>query len=437
MSGAVIIGGGVSGLGAAKLLAKKYSNRLAVVDQREIDAKLATEFSKLGCKIQAPCATLDALDQADLVIFSPTVTLDNALLRNAMARGIPCLSEVDLGVSHFTGPILGVTGTNGKSTVTSMVEHILLQQKVHAKACGNIGVSVCEAVSLSDMPNVLVIELSSYQLELSRNLRPVASVFSSFSFDHLERHKTLKNYFASKWKLLQSTVSNGIVVMTADVARAADKLGFSGISCNSLVIDDVSSKGIWQESLNSSGIDSLETMMRHDKMNALMAATVVSHFLKTPRSESIAALRNFKPLPHRCQIIGKILGHLVINDSKSTNVESTLVALNSTEDSVVLFLGGKGKGESYKPIGTFSKKIKQIIAFGASGREISDDLCSINLPVTTFATLSDALMNFTSMPVRDAAVLFSPACASFDEFRNFEHRGEFFSERMRGLLDGK
>lgn len=447
MAHAVVIGGGVSGLGAAKLLTASSERKIIVSARAAMSAEMSAKFRALGCSIDAPSESLGVLDDADLVVFSPTVSSDNILLKNAKARGLVCMSEIDLALSRYSGQVVAVTGTNGKSTITSMIEHILIKMGLSVKACGNIGVPASQVVAESVNHDYLVIELSSYQLELSSALQPIISIFSSFSHDHLERHKTMARYFESKWSLVKRTRPDGLVIMTKEVANFASSFGCFGIKAKQHVVSsEALATELWEETLGAplqmGGDDGKKPeftfsplALAHDRLNAVIASIASSFVTGGRRHDCLALLKDFSPLPHRCQRLGSFGGFPVINDSKSTNVEATMVALSSIVSPVVLFLGGKGKGETYKPIGQFSSKIKLVVVFGASRAEICEELKEVGLPVSGFDTLNDALAWFVSAPIRGAAILFSPACASFDEFRDFEHRGQYFCEKIGGLLD--
>jgi len=234
-------------------------------------------------------------------------------------------------------------------------------------------------------------------------------------------------YLRAKWRVFDNMQDAGLMVIPADILNFANESGLSLSKGKKELITD-------RDFLASLAPTSIAEL--HNRLNAGFALTAVAHTLSMEVKGIVEGLIDFVGLKHRCELIGTVKGHPCINDSKSTNVESTLVALESQTKPVLLLMGGQGKGESYAPILSQKDKISAVITFGASGREIALDL-SRELPVHEFPTLTVALGHIagiiSSMPT---PILFSPGCASFDEFKNYEHRGDVFREQMKGLLDG-
>ena len=258
--------------------------------------------------------------------------------------------------------------------------------------------------------------------------------------DHLARHGTMENYFGAKWRLIKGTKPLGLCVMTSDVAKFAGLYHATGMNSQWTIV------GSTPDAKNSHFIVKMDrtivdvTGQRefkipwvkewHNCLNECMAALAIAKHSKVPMEEALASLKGFVYLPHRFQIVGTFHGFPVVNDSKSTNVESTLVALRNVSEPVILMLGGQGKGESYAPILDMGSSIRKIVAFGASRDEIMRDL-SDRIDAIAFGKLGEAIEYVKSDRAPRSPILFSPACASFDEFRNFEHRGEVFSAAFK------
>lgn len=457
----LVVGAGVSGRGAAALLTAR-GHLVAISDNRVLPDELRSELAQMDVKVLDGGHDLRHLDGINAVVVSPGVAADHPLLLGAANANLPVFSEIDLALNEFRGTLIAITGTNGKSTVTAMTAHILQSRGVSATAGGNIGTPPTLLAATDQLPEYLVLELSSYQLEQSRAIDANVGVFTSFSFDHMARHGSMENYFDAKWKLFARKNPHSIAILSEEVARTA--IGFkkaklpiqtyvvahsrnsprnwnrlvSGWDPNAICVE-IGEDGRVLQLPNESAIAKIDITSLpeyHNQLNAVYAGLSVAHALSIEFSAALSAITGFRGLPHRCETVGLIAGHRIVNDSKSTNVESTMVALASQNQPVILFLGGKGKGESFKPLLRYKDRILRVVTFGFSGKDILSDIKD-DLPVTNYDTLKAALereiLIIRNLP---APILFSPGCASFDEFNNFEHRGNFFSERASALTKG-
>ncbi|MBF0440458.1 MAG: UDP-N-acetylmuramoyl-L-alanine--D-glutamate ligase [Oligoflexales bacterium] len=444
----LVLGGGISGVGAARLL-RKHGHKVLISDLSPFPSEQTALFRELQIDFSEGQQTLDLLKNVEEMVTSPGIPPNVPIIREAVSRGIPVISEIDLALSEFTGKLISVTGTNGKSTTCVMTSHILCQSGFPAVAGGNIGKSPSELIAVSEMKEYLVLELSSYQLETSRPIHSDVAIFTSFSFDHLGRHKTMENYFKVKWKLIETVKPNGLIILTKEVFESSIDYGLSlpdnipviliettnlssrfqtephqffRISANNNLIDK---EGNILLSFEKSGISEY-----HNKINAAFSIFSASHVTGKKPGDFIPMFQSFKPLPYRYQTIAHLREYPVINDSKSTNVESTMTALSSLNNRCILLLGGRAKDESFEPILKFREKIDLILCFGESSEKISSDLNNA-IPIKMFKSLASCVVElpdiFSKSP---STILFSPGCASFDEFKNFEHRGEFFSSQM-------
>ncbi len=403
----LVIGAGVSGLGAAKFLRGKGDD-VRVSERSHLDHAKLHEFAKLGVEVKDGGHDVAHLDGMEKIVLSPGLPATHPLLIAARARKLPMVSEIDLALECYRGKVIAVTGTNGKSTTCAMLGHLLAKLDCLVGVGGNFGDPPTAMLAEGRTPEFLVLELSSYQLEQSLRVRPEAAVFTSFSYDHLARHGSLQAYFAAKWKVFEQQTAGQIAVLPAYIDAIAEKDGLRF----------------------PAGVNVVHADGAHNALNANFATTVAGHLLGKDPKTLLPLLADFRGLPHRCEPVGTVPGGPVVNDSKSTNVESTLVALHSMDRPVILMMGGQGKGEPYSPILAEKTKIARLITFGASGKEIADQLRG-ELPVHEFPTLAAALDEIGGILKKHAhGVLFSPGCASFDEFRNYEHRGEVFRTAM-------
>ncbi len=422
---ALIIGGGISGLGAAQLLAKRCT-LIRVSDGKKILPRLRDQFIKIGAEIFEGGHSDAHLEQCDVMICSPGVPESHPLIALSKHRKIPIFSEIDLAMAEYSGTTVAVTGTNGKSTICAMIAHSLKNLGHNALPGGNFGDPPSKMLAENRSPDYLILELSSYQLEISRFKSSKVAIFSNFSFDHLGRHGTLETYFRAKWSIFATLIPKGIGYVTPEVLDLCRKYQIEPIS-NIKVIEPSSSvyKDLTPSHLRSP----------HNILNFCFAATSVAFLTGYSDKEISSSLQDFTGLPYRCQKIGSFFGVEVTNDSKSTNVDSTLAALKGCSSPVILFMGGQGKGEPYTPILDQTQKIGALVAFGSSGQVIYDELSTVRHRYC-FRSLKEAVSALKALILQHQyPVLFSPGCASFDEFENYEQRGQFFSDQII-LMEG-
>lgn len=451
MSKTLIIGAGRSALGAARLLLSQGKKTL-VSDIAEKFPELIAEIRAAGAELVIGPQTPELLQGISQLVVSPGLSPDIPILVEARRRQLPILSEIDLALQSFSGTVVGVTGTNGKSTTTTLLAHLLQKLGQKAEASGNIGIPPSLLLADQRVPDTFVLELSSYQLDFSQAIRNQCSLFMSFSPDHLERHKTMENYFAAKWKLMLATQTNGCLIMPSRIADQAQQFAMPvpRAKITQIIVDREQPSRSYAPT-RVVHIDSLQGLVSgdgfpqpeqlpadlsfHNQLNVVASVLAVRSLMpKASWADLMAGVKNYTWLPYRFQKIGSFLGHPVFNDSKSTNVESTLVALQSMRVPAIVLLGGFPKGESFGPIAAFKDRIGKLIAFGAAGPKISSDL--INLNPEVFPTLKAALNELPGIARQaPAPIVFSPACSSFDEFKNFEERGAFFDQILSPLLD--
>jgi UDP-N-acetylmuramoylalanine--D-glutamate ligase len=421
----LVFGCGISGLAAAQLLAAKKED-VVLTDDTPASPELLLRLQSLHLQF-IPACKLPPCESYEEIIVSPGLSFRHPWLLEAKNKGIPLTSEICLALRYFSGPIISVTGTNGKSTTVMMIEHMLRKQGIYAKAAGNIGTPLSEVVLEKKCPEVVILELSSYQLHWSSTIDSQVALFCNFSYDHIGQHQTEKNYFLAKTKIFTSSHPNFIRLLTPEIQSLADQWSIR-LPTPLHLIQSTSISPKHQQTAN--------LREAHNQQNGVYAATACAYFLynsPTATETLLAHLKDFSYLPHRFERIGAIKDTLVINDSKSTTVASTLCALESAPEPCILFLGGIGKGESFAPLLTKKEKIRQVYTFGTTGPQIAKDL-SLCTPLL-YKNLHAALEAFLSEPIpTGGSILFSPGCASFDEFTNFEARGVFFAKSMSPFL---
>jgi UDP-N-acetylmuramoylalanine--D-glutamate ligase len=436
------------------------SGRAAVAALAERGVEVTGTDAKADPEGLAPCPGVryvlgghpeSLLDGVDLVVVSPGIPLTLPVFDTARARALPVVAEVELASRLLPGVVVGVTGTNGKSTTTALAAALLKGAGHYAVACGNFGTPWIHfatkegANGSGTAPRTWVVELSSFQLEGIRRFAPDVAVHLNLTPDHLDRYRSMDDYGAAKARIFENQREAQVAVLNADdplVARIrtrARRLAFSrrvspGMGAwlaDNLFLADVTGKGPRVVAKRSD----LALPGAHNVENALAALAATLPLGVTPET-AVETLRTFRGLPHRTALVRTVNGVGYWNDSKGTNVDATLKSLEGFPDGKVhLILGGKDKGDDFARLGPLaSRKAKRILAIGKAAPGIARALGSLSgVALVVTGTLEKALEDASAHAERGDAVLLSPACASFDQFRNFEHRGEVFEALVKAL----
>jgi UDP-N-acetylmuramoylalanine--D-glutamate ligase len=376
------------------------------------------------------------LEGVDVVCISPGLPLAQPVIDAALERSIPVLGDVEIFAWHNKAPVVAVTGTNGKSTVTALAAHLLRSADLDAEAAGNISPPVLEAaLRRSTPPAAWVLELSSYQLETTWSLNPRAAVMLNLSEDHLDRYAGVKEYGAAKARIFQG---DGLQVLNRDdpastaMALPARTVTTFGLSEPPTGRDFGVRQGFLVEGEHPIiATQALPIHGAHNFANALAACALV-RALGVPREKLAVGLESFRGLPHRLELITVRNAVHWYDDSKGTNVGATIAALRGLGKQAVLILGGDGKGQDFSPLR------KPVAEFAVRTLLIGRDAPLIEaalhgLPTERCASLEQAVQAAARLARPGEAVLLSPACASFDMFRDYKHRGDVFAAAARAL----
>jgi UDP-N-acetylmuramoylalanine--D-glutamate ligase len=404
---ALVVGFGASGAAAANLLSKN-SYHVTIVDERPRSALPRSARLLAGVK-KFP------LDKCDLIVTSPGVPWDHRELNRARKKGIPVWGELELGWRYTSaGKTIAITGTNGKTTTTSLIGWILKSARRPVAVGGNIGTPLSALAEKITPETFLVLEVSSYQLEASETFHPAVGVLLNLTPDHLARHKTMANYAKMKARMFRHSTPRDVAVLNKNDAwcrRIARGVNAKKVFFPSPVLKKLASN--------------IRLPGQHNQENAMAAAAALLSVGLSPR-EIARGLSTFKGVKHRLQWVRALRGVTYINDSKGTNVDSTVVALKACEKPVILILGGEHKGSPYTPlIPLIRKKVKEILTIGEAHGEIVKDLKRA-APIVSCKTMDKAVAHAARTASSGDTVLLSPACASFDQYRNYEHRGDHF-----------
>lgn len=405
----------------------------------------------MGADVEWGGHDLERLARADLVVVSPGIPPDAPVLRELAQRGVGWISEPELAVRFFSGPLIGITGTNGKTTTTLLVAHLLEAAGLRAAVGGNVGGGLAPAASdlalLQDPPDWYVLEMSSYQLAGIETFRPDIGVVTNLSPDHLDRYGSVEAYYADKARLfLNADDSCRWILPEGDDAVDALAPEAPGQRLRFAMTDTGSTHAFERdgtltlrpgtsENPEESVLDTSELPLlgRHNHLNALAAALTAK--VAGAATVGIAeGLRSARPLPHRLEPVADAHGVLWVNDSKATNVAATKSALESLNRPVILLLGGKDKGEDFGVLRpALQDRVRAALAFGAAGARIASELDGA-VPLTLHrGSLADVLSAAKAQAREGDIVLLSPACSSFDMFENYEDRGRRFAALAREM----
>ncbi len=436
----LVIGAGVSGLSVAEYF-MAHNKSFRVMDSRELPPNAQPIKAMLPAShISFGELRSDWIERADIIVTSPGISPHLPEFDAALAKGAIIMGDIELFAVEVKRPYIAVTGTNGKSTVTMLATRILQSQGINARACANIGAPALDELRNEDC-DMYVLELSSFQLETCHSLRPQAAVVLNICDDHLDRHENIESYASIKSSIYNNS---GINVIPRDNktskylshCKADVSFGLDTPSQGSFgIIEDRSGRWLAQGNRKIIQASKLPVMGEVGELNVLAALALTHSYIKN-EAKAIDAISAFEGLPHRCQLIAEYNNVKWIDDSKGTNIGATVSAINGLKQPLVLILGGIHKGGSLDElVSAVQGKVSHVIAFGQDKQIFID---ALNGFVTTESalTIKQCVALAQEMAVPGHAVLFSPACASFDMFSNYIERGLAFQNEARKQIEG-
>jgi UDP-N-acetylmuramoylalanine--D-glutamate ligase len=439
----LVLGLARTGIATARFCVARGA-RVTAIDDRGAEqlGEAAGELQRIGCTLAFGGHPLTDFATQDLIVPSPGVPANHPGLAAAREAKVPIWSEIELAWRFLRGRLVGVTGSNGKTTTTSLIGHILAGSGKAISIAGNIGTPLIAQVGASNNETITVAELSSFQLELIDSFRPDISVFLNLTPDHLDRHPSFEDYARAKTRIFENQTERDAAVINADDPASAQRapswpqiFWFSRkkrvVSGAYLRNDQIVFRRDGEE---TALLDRADIGLRgeHNLENVLAAASAA--FLVGATAQEIAAgVRSFPGVEHRLEFVAKISGVSFFNDSKATNVDATIKALDAFSGGLFVILGGKDKGSDYAPlIPLLRERAKAVLLIGAAEEKIAAQLDGA-VPLVRAATLDRAVELAYQRAREGDTVLLAPACASFDQFENYEHRGRAFKELVRAL----
>ncbi len=442
----LVIGAGISGIAAVKLLSNDgaditlyESNEKA--DAEKINKSLDNPNNYRLCIGEAECPSEENFD---LVVLSPGVPTDLAYITDMKKRGIPVIGEIELAYKHSKGQVIAITGTNGKTTTTALTGEIMKMYFNHVFVVGNIGIPFTDIVSDMTEDTVAVAEMSSFQLETIDEFRPHISAILNITPDHLNRHHTMEAYIEAKCNIFKNQNSNDYCILNYNDESLRS---ISNINCNIMWFSSTCKvpKGIYidnEEFIYTDGTDR-QCIMRTDELNILgrhnhenaMVGILAGILMGIPAKLIREALMNFKAVEHRIEFVKEVNGVKYYNDSKGTNPDASIKAVEAMNARTILIGGGYDKGSDYTDwIKSFNGKIKYLVLMGETAQKIEDTARELGFSDVIRVNSMQEAVEFASMTaVNGENVLLSPCCASWGMFKNYEERGDCFKQLVYKL----
>ena len=438
----VILGAGESGAGSAEL-ARKNSYEVFVSDYGLIDEQIKEKFKKLNIEFEENSHDLAKSINADLVIKSPGISDQSEVVSFFNHQNIKIISEIEFAYNFSKSNIIGITGSNGKTTTSTLIHKLITDAEISCSISGNIGFSFSNVCN--DNVQYSVVELSSFQLDGVEKFKPHIAVLTGISPDHLDRYKNYKDYIRSKFRITKNQSQDDYLIYNSDCEEINEYLKTNSV--NSILLPFSTKKKVDQGAYYSNNeiniiIDKNKITMptenflvkgNHNIKNAMAAATV-ANLLKIRKETIRKSLEHFQGVEHRLENVLTINKVKYMNDSKATNINAVYYALESMESPTIWIVGGIDKGNDYSELTKLvSKKVKAIICLGVNNMKIIDHFENIVEYIAETTSMSEAVSEAYKISNSGDTVLLSPACASFDLFDDYEDRGRQFKSAVRKL----
>jgi UDP-N-acetylmuramoylalanine--D-glutamate ligase len=402
------------------------------------------DIKEAGCSLRLGSHRLEDFLEADRIVVSPGVPLDIEPLKEARNRGIEIVGELEWSCRQISLPVIAVTGTNGKTTTTALIGEMLKQAGRHPFVGGNIGTPLSQWIFSGERADILVLELSSFQLDTASTFRPDIGVLLNITEDHLDRYESFKAYADSKLSLFRRQNGSNFAIINGDDPTCSDRieqipgkvLSFSSSNpaANAKITGDAIKVAVPDKAKFEISLEKARLRGWHNREN-IMAASLAAACMEIGVGPIQAAVDGFGGFAHRVEWVRKWKGIDFYDDSKATNVGAVVKALEGFDRPVLLLLGGRDKLGAYQPLlAPLTARGKEVFAFGEAGPRICDELCG-KVPAGLYPDLVSAFRDAISRASPGDVVLLSPACASFDQYESYAHRGDHFKKLVAELGD--
>lgn len=448
MKNVLVVGAGISGLGAAHVLIR-HGYRVLISDLHDNikDLKEKQTLLELGVIFKFGAQAEILLKNIDTVVVSPVVPLENPIVAAALKKGIPVISEVELAYRMTKAPILAVTGTNGKTTTTTLLGDMINDSGIPFALAGNMGISLSREAELVPENGLIAAEISSFQLEFIDTFRPKAAVILNITPDHMERHHTMENYVETKARIFENMGKDQCILLSAEDSYTpyltkkahAEVCLFStkkSVKEGACLLDDTLVLKRHEQEIVLAKIQDIQLKGNQNYEN-ILAASFLAYEGGIPVESIRHAILSFKGLPHRIEFVGTFNGILYYNDSKATNVDAAIKGMEAFNKPVILIAGGHDKGT---PLNSFmeaaKKHVKHLILIGEAAPRFKVEAEKFHITSVVLASdMEEAVKKGKELAGEGDTVLLSPACSSFDMYSSFEERGLHF-KRIVNKLNG-
>ena len=433
-----MLGGGESGVGAA-LLAKKKGLEVFVSDYGAIADKYKKELDINSIPFEEKGHSIEKIETTELIVKSPGIPDTSEILTKLRLRHKEIISEIEFAYRYYDGKIIAITGSNGKTTTTSWIYHVLSQSDMRVGLGGNIGHSFARILSTEKLFDWMVLELSSFQLDNVQSFSAEIATILNITPDHLDRYDhTMYKYAFAKWQLAMHTKESGHLITNADDAWTALMNIAFPVQCQVLEIPFATSSDSSKDEFEKFDIKkNIQLKGRHNVFNAKVALKICM-LAGMSEEDALAGLNSFQAIEHRLESVAVINGVEFINDSKATNIDSVMVALEAMPGNVVWVAGGTDKGNDYSMLAALvEEKVKSIICLTKDDSKLRKAFAGTVNVISTTDNVDECIKMAMQQADEGDVVLLSPACASFDLFNNYEHRGKAFKESIRKYSIGQ
>ena len=435
MKSITVLGGGESGVGAA-LLAKKKGIQVFVSDYGTIAEKYKEELIINNIPFEEKGHDFERIETTDLIVKSPGIPDTSEVIKHFRLRHKKIVSEIELASRFYEGKVIAITGSNGKTTTTSMIYHLISSSGLKVGLGGNIGHSFARLLSKDERYDWVVLELSSFQLDQIDSFSAEIAIILNITPDHLDRYDyDMNKYAQAKWNLARHTSPHGHLIINSDDEWTSKMQKAFNVECEiiSFAANDTSQKLPSKEGEIVEIEKHISLLGRHNVFNAVVA-TRVAQLLDLTTADILDRLGTFKAIEHRLEPVATIGGVRFVNDSKATNVDSVMVALESMTAPVIWIVGGVDKGNDYAVLDSLVKqKVKAIICLTKDDAKIRKAFTPSVASISTTENVDDCVKMALEQADEGDVVLLSPACASFDLFNNYIHRGQAFKESIKNF----
>lgn len=433
----LVLGFARSGYATAKILKKLNYNVIVNAKEDLSENEQALELVHLGIDIISGSHPLELLEDIDIIVKNPGIPYDIEFLEKAMKKNIDIITEIELASTLFNVDIVAITGTNGKTTTTQMLYEILKEDNKDVHLAGNIGYPAIE-VAYNNPNSILVMEVSSFQLQGTINFKPTISVITNLGVGHLNYHKTLENYQQAKKNIFRNQTEENYLILNIkekekyDLEKIKSTVLFYTTDNNEKLDIYVKDNKVIYKDIELFDSTKIKLPGSHNLENAIDAG--VSAYLKGASLESIRkVLYSFSGVKHRLQYVGEISGVKYYNDSKATNPVATITALAGFKENIILICGGENRGVDFKELIPYLDRVKTMIVVGQSKEILYNLAINNNIKCIKATKVADATQKASEISQKNDIILLSPACSSWDQYKSFEVRGDEFISTFTNL----